>query len=119
MRRRHSETALNNTEMNHNRTNGDAHTEQNGSKLDTQNGNCNKLSPNVQIKPKENSYIDSGLESISSSHRAGDTPDTGSDFSQDSNSSIDCDSPRTGVNVLEEFSSKSSQVRLCIMVVCV
>jgi hypothetical protein len=88
------------------RTNGDAHIEQNGSsKLETQNGDYS----NVQMKPKE--YVDSGLESISSSsHRAGDTPDSGSDFSQDSNSSIDCESPRTGVNILEEFSSKSLQM---------
>lgn len=113
MRGRHGETSINENEMNH-RTNGDAHIEQNGTALDKQNGNCNKLSNNVQMKTKENSYIDSGLESISSSHRAGDTPDSGSDFSQDSNSSIDCDSPRTGVNVLEEFSSKSSQVRFFI-----
>ncbi|XP_071036315.1 calponin homology domain-containing protein DDB_G0272472 [Parasteatoda tepidariorum] len=58
-------------------------------------------------------YFDSGLESISSSHRAGDTPDSCSDFSQDSGSCLDCDSPRAsgliGVNVLEEFNLKNQQ----------
>ncbi|KAG8199654.1 hypothetical protein JTE90_022109 [Oedothorax gibbosus] len=60
---------------------------------------------------KDGIYIDSGLESISSSHRTGDTPDSCSDFSQDSGSSIDCDSPRAssllhGINILEDYSSK-------------
>lgn len=61
---------------------------------------------------KDGIYIDSGLESISSSHRTGDTPDSCSDFSQDSGSSIDCDSPRAsgllhGINLLEDYNSKS------------
>ncbi|GFX25875.1 LIM and calponin homology domains-containing protein 1 [Trichonephila clavipes] len=64
-------------------------------------------------KVNETSYTDSGLESISSSHRMGDTPDSCSDFSQDSGSSIDCDSPRVSgllmnsVNLLEDFKNSN------------
>ncbi|GIX72342.1 LIM and calponin y domains-containing protein 1 [Caerostris extrusa] len=70
-------------------------------------------------KANESSYADSGLESISSSHRMGDTPDSCSDFSQDSGSSIDCDSPRVSglllnsVNLLENFNSKSLSSTEC------
>ncbi|GFU55895.1 LIM and calponin homology domains-containing protein 1 [Nephila pilipes] len=66
-------------------------------------------------KVNETSYTDSGLESISSSHRMGDTPDSCSDFSQDSGSSIDCDSPRVSgllmnsVNLLEDFKNSKSR----------
>lgn len=55
--------------------------------------------------------IDSGLDSLSSSHKAGDIADSASDFSQDSGSSLDSDfqhttgSLTTGVELLEEFSS--------------
>ncbi|KAF8783374.1 Gem-associated protein 5 like protein [Argiope bruennichi] len=72
----------------------------------------NDSSNGCKSKMNETSYADSGLESISSSHRMGDTPDSCSDFSQDSGSSIDCDSPRVsglllnGVNILEDFNSK-------------
>ncbi|GBM43714.1 LIM and calponin y domains-containing protein 1 [Araneus ventricosus] len=86
---------------------GEKRTFQNGNSL--KNGSTN----GCKAKANETSYADSGLESISSSHRMGDTPDSCSDFSQDSGSSIDCDSPRVSglllnsVNILEDFNSKS------------
>ncbi|CAL1283138.1 unnamed protein product [Larinioides sclopetarius] len=86
-----------------------------GEKRAFQNGNSlkNGSTNGCKAKANETSYADSGLESISSSHRMGDTPDSCSDFSQDSGSSIDCDSPRVSglllnsVNILEDFNSKS------------
>ncbi|KFM58993.1 hypothetical protein X975_20400, partial [Stegodyphus mimosarum] len=98
-------------------TNGHCH---NSSVKDSCNNEYNTLSDlktsRFSTSQKEGTYIDSGLESISSSHKAGDTPDSGSDFSQDSASSMDCESPRISgltlddVNLLDEYNLKSLQM---------
>ncbi|XP_035215131.1 uncharacterized protein LOC118188745 isoform X2 [Stegodyphus dumicola] len=99
------------------KTNGHCH---NSSVKDSCNNEYNTLSDlktsRFSASQKEGTFIDSGLESISSSHKAGDTPDSGSDFSQDSASSMDCESPRISgltlddVNLLDEYNSKSLQM---------